>query len=145
MTTGYRAGELAELTPEAFRLADDPPAVVLGADCTKNQRTALQPLPPDVAEALGGYLAGKPAGLPVWPGGWVDNAADMLRIDLDAAGIPYAVEGPDGPLYADFHGLRHSFHCLAGPKRGDAKGSDATGPAFRPEVDDGRLRPGPVA
>ena len=112
MTTGYRAGELAELTPEAFRLDDDPPAVVLGAHCTKNQRTALQPLPPDVAEALGDYLVCKPAGLPVWPGGWVDNAADMLRIDLDAAGIPYAVDGPDGPLYADFHSLRHSFIAL---------------------------------
>ena len=36
----------------------------------------------------------------------------MLRIDLDAAGIPYAVEGPDGPLYADFHALRHSFIAL---------------------------------
>jgi integrase len=36
----------------------------------------------------------------------------MLRIDLDAVGIPYAVEGPDGPLYADFHALRHSFVAL---------------------------------
>jgi hypothetical protein len=33
----------------------------------------------------------------------------MLRLDLDAAGIPYVVDGPDGPLYADFHALRHSF------------------------------------
>ncbi len=36
----------------------------------------------------------------------------MLRIDLDAAGIPYAVEGPDGLLYADFHALRHSYIAL---------------------------------
>ena len=36
----------------------------------------------------------------------------MLRIDLDAAGIPYAVDGPDGPLYADFHSLRHSYLTL---------------------------------
>jgi hypothetical protein len=28
---------------------------------------------------------------------------------LEAAGIPYAVDGPDGPLYADFHSLRHAF------------------------------------
>src|SRR6185436_10818325 len=32
-----------------------------------------------------------------------------FRLDLDAAGIPYAVDGPDGLLYADFHALRHSF------------------------------------
>ena len=28
---------------------------------------------------------------------------------LAAAGVPYAVEGPDGPLYADFHALRHTY------------------------------------
>ncbi len=38
----------------------------------------------------------------------------MLRIDLETAGIPYAVEGPDGPEYADFHALRHSFLTLGG-------------------------------
>ena len=36
----------------------------------------------------------------------------MLRIDLDAAGVPYVVEGPDGPLHADFHALRHSYIAL---------------------------------
>ena len=36
----------------------------------------------------------------------------MLRGDLAAAGIPYTVEGPDGPLFADFHALRHSFIAL---------------------------------
>src|SRR5215472_6913842 len=72
----------------------------------------MQPLPPDMAEALRGYLADKPAGLPVWPGGWVDNAAEMLKGDLEAAGIPYVIDGPDGPLYADFHALRHSFIAL---------------------------------
>ena len=36
----------------------------------------------------------------------------MIRPDLEAAGIPFMVEGPDGPLYADFHALRHSFIAL---------------------------------
>ena len=36
----------------------------------------------------------------------------MLQADLEAAGIPYAVEGPDGPLFADFHALRHSYVAL---------------------------------
>ena len=38
----------------------------------------------------------------------------MLRCDLEAAGIAYAVEGPDGPEYADFHALRHSYLTLLG-------------------------------
>ena len=46
---------------------------------------------------------------PSWPGTWCDRAADMLRIELDACNIPYIVQGIDGPLFADFHCLRHSF------------------------------------
>jgi hypothetical protein len=38
----------------------------------------------------------------------------MLRLDLEAAGIPYHVPGPDGPLYADFHSLRHSYITALG-------------------------------
>src|SRR5262249_1205318 len=62
------------------------------------------------------YLTGKPAGRPVWGGTWARDykGAEMLRGDLEAAGIPYAVEGPDGPLYADFHALRHTYLTLAG-------------------------------
>jgi hypothetical protein len=33
----------------------------------------------------------------------------MLKIDFEAAGIPYVVPGPDGPLHADFHALRHTY------------------------------------
>lgn len=33
----------------------------------------------------------------------------MLRRDLAEAGIPYVVNGPDGPLYADMHALRHTY------------------------------------
>src|SRR5437879_4149928 len=36
----------------------------------------------------------------------------MLQADLEAAGIPYVTEGPDGPLSADFHALRHSYVAL---------------------------------
>jgi hypothetical protein len=32
----------------------------------------------------------------------------MMRGDLAAAGIPYVVQGANGPLHADFHALRHS-------------------------------------
>lgn len=111
MTTGYRAGELASLTPEAFAL-DGPATINLAAGFTKNKRPASQPIPPLVSQALRGFLTGKTPGVPVWPGSWADDPVEMLRPDLDAAGIPYAIEGPDGPLFADFHALRHSYISL---------------------------------
>jgi hypothetical protein len=52
------------------------------------------------------YFTDKPAGQSVWPGAWAEDAADMLRIDLGAVGIPFA--DSDGRA-VDFHGLRHSF------------------------------------
>jgi integrase len=112
--TGFRASALANLTPADFDL--DGPTVTLPARFAKNRRTKVQPLPADVADVLRDYLADKPAGAPVWGGTWARDhrGAEMLRIDLDAAGIPYAVEGPDGPEYADFHSLRHSYLTLGG-------------------------------
>lgn len=69
-----------------------------------------------MANALRGYLNGRPSNSPVWGGTWAKDhrGAEMIRIDLEAAGIAYAVEGPDGPEYADFHALRHSFLTLGG-------------------------------
>src|SRR5262249_26959179 len=114
--TGFRASGLASLTPESFDLDAEPPTATLAARRNKSRKLKVQPLPPDVAELLREYLDGKPAGQPVWGGPWAEErqAAAMLRIDLQAAGIPYAVEGPDGPLYADFHALRHSYLTLGG-------------------------------
>ena len=80
----------------------------------KNRRTKVQPLAADVAEALRDYLDGKPAAALVWGGTGRGKAAEMLRADLEAVGIPYAVEGPDGPEHADSHALRHSFLTLGG-------------------------------
>ena len=40
--------------------------------------------------------------------GW-RRIARMIRFDLAAAGVEYKVDGPNGPEYADFHALRHSF------------------------------------
>jgi integrase len=105
---------LARLTRDAFALDADTPTVTLGAAFAKNKRMAMQPMPPDVARLLRDYLADKPDGPPIWPGSWWadGDAAEMLRIDLEAVGIPYVIDGPDGPLYADFHALRHSFIAL---------------------------------
>ena len=54
---------------------------------------------------------------PVWGGTWASGCtgAEMLRRDLDAVGISYAVDGPDGPQYAaDFHSLRHTYLTMLG-------------------------------
>jgi integrase len=110
--TGYRASELWELCPLSFDLGGNPPTATLPATATKNKRTATQPLPASIVEMLRGYLAGKPVNEQLWPGSWHDDGAEMLRIDLEAAGIPYVTEGPDGPLFADFHSLRHQMVFL---------------------------------
>jgi integrase/recombinase XerC len=112
--TGFRASALSNLTPADFDL--DTPTVTLSARFNKSRKLKVQPLPVEVANTLRDYLAGKPASAPVWGGTWAKDrkGAEMIRIDLDAAGIPYATEGPDGPEYADFHALRHSFLTLGG-------------------------------
>jgi integrase len=109
MTTGFCASELASLAPDSFDLDADPPTVTVKAAYSKNRRTSVQPLPPDVALALRAYLDGRPAGAPVWPGDWHKDAAEMLRLDLAAAGIPY--RDAEGRV-ADFHSLRHAYVTL---------------------------------
>jgi integrase len=107
--TGFRAKELASLTPESFRLDDAPPVAILAARKGKNRKLVRQPLPPDLVAVMRVYLKSKPAGEPVWPGGWWRKAAEVLAIDLAAAGIDYEVIGPDGDAYRDFHGLRATY------------------------------------
>jgi len=114
--TGFRASALASLTPESFDLVGEMGTVTLAARHAKNRRTKVQPIQPDLAKLLRTYLADRPAGQPIWAGNWARDycGAEMLRGDLEAAGIPYSVEGPDGPLYADFHALRHTYLTLGG-------------------------------
>jgi integrase len=114
--TGLRASALASLTPESFALDATPPTVTLAARKAKNRKPRVQPLPTALAAMLRPWLAAKEEGQRVWPGVWHQwgNAADLLRHDLAAAGVPYVVEGADGPLFADFHALRHTFLTLMG-------------------------------
>jgi integrase len=113
--SGFRAAGLAGLTPESFDLDAEPPTVTLAARRNKSRVLKVQPLPPDLADLLRDYLQNKPAGQPVWGRDcWAKDGAEMLRLDLEEAGIPYEVPGPDGPLFADFHALRHTYLTLGG-------------------------------
>jgi len=116
VATGIRASALSHLTPGDFDLNSPSPCVTVPARFSKNRKMHTVPLPSDVAAELGPYLAQKAAGSPIWGGTWASShrGAEMLRRDLIAANVPYAVEGPDGPEYADFHSLRHTYLTLGG-------------------------------
>ena len=121
--TGLRANELASLTPASFDLAADTPSVTLAAGYSKRRREDVLPLHPDLAARLRQWLSGRErasdgesviltlnrvAGAKserLFPGTWPDKAAEMFRIDLEAAGIGYATDAG----IADFHSLRHTF------------------------------------
>lgn len=104
LATGFRAGELASLTPESFALATDPPTVAVKAAYSKRRRDDVQPIPAPLAAALAPWLALQAPGRPVWPLKPYDTAL-MIRRDLEAAGLPYRTDSG----VADFHALRVSY------------------------------------
>lgn len=116
LSTGIRAGGLASLTPESFTLEGDLPTVTLTVKNDKSRRGKLQPVPRDVAEAFRVFLQGKPAGQPIWPGRWAADrlGSRMLRVDLQAAGIPYRIVTADGVAYRDLHAARHTYLTMGG-------------------------------
>jgi hypothetical protein len=104
--TGYRASELASLTPDSFDMEEE--SVSVGAVSTKNGKNAELPLHQGFIEQLKRWMKGLPIDLPLWPGNWAANrhAATMLQADLKAAGIPYVDRR--GETF-DFHALRGQF------------------------------------
>ncbi len=101
LATGFRASELASLTPEAFNLKSG--EVVVSAAYAKNRRQAAQPLPSALVPILRVWLAEKAPGRPVLK--LPDRTAEMIRRDLVAAGI--APDTPSGVV--DFHALRSTY------------------------------------
>ncbi len=127
-STGLRASELASLTPESFRLKDDPPTVHCHGGYTKNGQEAVLPLRRELATEIAEWLKPKAAKTPLWPGNWAAfSSAKMIRTDLDAARQAWLDEAKEPKererrekssqlLYtdsagrvADFHALRHTF------------------------------------
>ncbi len=102
--TGYRASELRSLVPERFNLEADPPTITCKACYTKNKKQAVQPIAQSLADLLRPWLARKPRGKAVFER-LPHEAADMLKIDLEAAGIPYETDSG----VVDFHALRAAY------------------------------------
>ena len=105
METGLRASEVGSLTPRSFNLADlDTATVSVRAAYSKRRREDVVPILRSLAEAVAAFIASKPQDAPLFK--MPHKPAEMLRVDLEAAGIPYADE--EGRVM-DFHGLRHTF------------------------------------
>jgi integrase len=106
--TGLRASEVASLEPESFDFDANPPIVTLDAGYSKRRRKDQQPLHPDLVRVLIPWIKDRPPGERLWPGRWAQDGdgAEILRHDLESAGIPY--RDASGRV-ADFHALRHTF------------------------------------
>jgi integrase len=103
--TGFRANELRSLRPEAFDLDGDPPTITVAAAYSKRRRDDMQPIRPDLADALRPWLASKAPGQPVF-GNLTKHTNELIRSDLERVGIPY--RDASGRV-ADFHALRHTY------------------------------------
>jgi integrase/recombinase XerD len=99
LATGFRAGELASLTPASF----DGKSMTVEAGFSKRRRRDTQPIDDATAEAIAKWVTGRPANAPMFD--MPQNMAKVFRRDLAKAGITYVVDGK----YADFHSLRHTF------------------------------------
>jgi integrase len=103
--TGFRAAEIASLTPLDFDLSDlENASVTVTAAYSKHRKQDVQPIRRDLAERLGAFIVGKPLMEPIFKK--PDKPVKMLKVDLAAAGIPYKDEAG---RYCDFHALRHTF------------------------------------
>lgn len=104
MGTGFRANELRTLTPECFRLDGPEPDITLDPKNEKNSAGTCQPITRELADQFRPFLEGKEPGKPVL--NIPIKTAQLLRIDLAKAGIPY--RDGEGKV-ADFHALRGSY------------------------------------
>jgi integrase len=126
MATGYRASELRSLVRRSFDL--DAGTVTVKAAYSKRRRMDTQQLPSWLVTELQEWFdAGGQAHWPFpasHPGdvlmrdladaraAWIaagDTAEEKQRRETSDA-LRYQTEGPNGPLYFDFHSLRH-WYC----------------------------------
>jgi integrase len=107
--TGWRAGELASLTPASFDLVAG--TVKVPAAISKRRKHDTLPLHGDLIGQLREWMKGKPKGERLWPGKWAKQrrAAEFIKADLSRAGIAYR---DDEGRVVDFHSLRGLFATM---------------------------------
>ena len=121
--TGFRWSECRSLTRASFNFESTPATVTIRAEDAKNGKEETLPLRPELAVDLKKRLSLFLPGAKAFPGMWGDKGAEMIRTDLEAAGV--LSRNADGDLVTvdelglvyDFHGLRHTFATL-GAKSG---------------------------
>jgi integrase len=91
--------------------------VTVKAAYSKRRRDDVQPIRPDLADALGPWLISKAPGRPVF-GNLTKHTAVLIRRDLEAAGLPCR-DASD--RVADFHALRHSYVTALAMSRAPVK------------------------
>lgn len=103
--TGLRAKELKKLSVSSF---DFESLTVTVIDAySKNRKQSILPLRKDTAMELQTHFANKMPSVKAFKVPY--KTANMLKVDLADAGIPYV---DDFGHYADFHSLRHSTGSL---------------------------------
>ena len=107
--TGLRAGELRSLTRRSFDLDGKRPMITVEAAHSKRRQKDVVELRPNTARDLKAFLARKAPAALAFTFPRPEQVVKMLRVDLEAAGIPYR---DDGGLVADFHSLRHTAGSL---------------------------------
>lgn len=107
--TAFRAAAMGSLTRESFDFDSEQPTVTLATIKNKSRKLKVNALPPEFAAELKKYVSQFAPGTPIWGRGCaMDHGADMIRVDLEAAGLPFKIAGPDGMLRFDFHAIRHT-------------------------------------
>ena len=106
--TGFRRNEIGSITRQSFDFESDPPTLTVEAGFSKRRRCDVLPLRADIAQRIKTWLSTRNTLQPGAPLFAVTNkrTAEMLRKDLEQAGIPYI---DDRGHYADFHALRKTF------------------------------------
>ena len=127
VATGLRYSEIASIAPESFDWKA--PSVTVAAAYTKNGDPATLPLPSGPGGRPGRLRRRRgPRGRP--SSRCPTKGAEMLRPDLDAAGIPYR---DASGLFFDFHSLRCETATLAerpGSRPASSRGSCGIDPGI---------------
>ena len=105
--TGLRRKELGSLKVSSFDFQNN--SVTVMAGYSKRRREDMLPLKPETAAEFQLFLQGKLPNAKVFRIGKHHRTSDMIKADLEDAGIAYVDESG---RYADFHATRHTTGSL---------------------------------